>query len=133
MNWKQYQNEFIVLMAFIFMLGAYMYKHDKVNSQTEQATKVQQSIDELKEVVALKKIWADKKLNKKISALQTIVSSSKVKWMKKKQKITASYKGLNAQELNKLTTKVLNLPVEITLLDIKKTGAAYNVEFQCKW
>ncbi len=133
MNWRAYQNELIALIAFVVMLGAYAYKHNQVSTQVTQAQTVQQSLEELKEVIALKKIWADKKTSQQIKKLQTLISASKVKWSQKSNKVTASYIGLDANELNKLTTKILNLPVEIRLLDIQKTGATYHVEFKCKW
>jgi len=133
MSWKQYQNELIALTALLIMLFSYMYKHNQVTSHGEHAKTVQNSIEELKEVVALKKIWADKKTSKRIEVLKTFVPTSKVKWSKKSKKLTASYTDLGANELNKLTTKVLNLPVMITLLDVTKSGSNYNVELKCKW
>jgi len=133
MNWKRYQNEIIVLVSLVIMLFAYLYKHNHTQARVMGATKSQHSINEFKEAVALKKIWADKNINKKIAMLKTIVPSSKVTWIKKKEKITASYKGLNASELNKLTGKILNLPIEISLLNINKIGTLYNVELKCKW
>ncbi len=133
MSWQRYQNELIVLGAFLIMLAGYMYKHSHVNAQAQQANQVQQSINEVKEVIALKKIWADKKIAKKVDALQQMAPGSKIRWSKQKQKLEATYTGLNAQELNKLTTKILNLPVVIEQLDVKKNGLLYNVEFKCKW
>lgn len=133
MNWKHYQNELIVIAALILMLGAYLYKHEQVSAQTESTQSTQKSINELKEVAALKKIWSDKKTKTKIKKLQTMLPAQKVKWSQKSNKVTASYKGLSANELNKLVTKILNLPVQIQRLDIQKTGQSYNVEFKCKW
>ena len=133
MNWKQYQNELIALGACIVMIVAYMYKHNQVASQAEQVQQTQYSIEELKEVIALKKIWADKKSSKKIDKFATLLPASKVKWSKKSKKVTATYTALSSNELNKLTTKILNLPVVIRLLEIEKTGSTYNVEFKCKW
>jgi len=133
MSWKRYQNELIALGAFVVMLGAYAYKHNQGTSQVQEVQRVQSSLGELKEVIALKKIWADKKTTKKVASLQTLIPASKVKWSKKSKKVTATYTGLSSNELNKLITKILNLPVEVRLLDIKKTGSTYNVEFKCKW
>ncbi len=133
MNWKHYQNELIVITALILMLGAYLYKHEQVSAQTQSTQSTQKSINELKEVAALKKIWSDKKTKTKIKKLQTMLPAQKVKWSQKSNKVTASYKGLSANELNKLVTKILNLPVQIQRLDIQKTGQSYNVEFKCKW
>jgi hypothetical protein len=126
-------NEILVGLALLLMLGAYVYKNIQVSNQTEQVTKVKRSLAELKEVVALSKIWGNKNISKKVDALQKAISASKVKWTKKQTKVTASYSKLSSNELNTLTTKILNTPVVITLLDIVKSGETYDVEFKCRW
>ncbi len=133
MNWKQYQNELIVLATFVLMLLTYMYKSNQASTQIAQAQTVKHSLEEIKEVIDLRKVWADKKISKKVNKLKTIVPASKLKWSKKGKKVTATYAGLSSNELNKLISKILNMPVEIRLLDIKKQGSTYNVEFKCKW
>ena len=133
MSWQKYQNELIVLGTFLVMLGTYIYKYNQVGGQTNASSPTQQKIDEIKEVVALQKVWDDKSLSKKVKNLETLISTSKVKWSKKNKEVNASYKALSSQELNNLTTKILNLPVEILLLDIKKIGSTYTMEFKCKW
>jgi predicted amidohydrolase len=133
MNWKQYQNELIALAAFVFMAGTYLYKNSQVNAQAQSASTTKQTVSELKEVVALKRVWSDRKITKKLKKLKELISASKVEWSKRSKKVTASYKGLTPNELNKLTTKILNLPIVIRKLDVKKIGASYDVEFKCKW
>jgi hypothetical protein len=91
------------------------------------------SVGEIKEVIALQKIWADKKTTKNVDKLQTLIPTSKVQWSSKSKKVTANYKGLTATELNNLVTKILNLPVEIQKLKIQKIASSYDVEFKCKW
>lgn len=133
MIWKRYQNELIALVAFVLMFGGYGYKYAQISSQAETMAGVKHSVGEIKEVIALKKIWADKKTGKKIDKLQTLIPAAKVKWSHKGKKLTATYKGLTATELNKLVTKILNLPVEIKKLKIQKIASSYAVEFKCKW
>lgn len=133
MMWKRYQNELIVLAAFVLMLGGYIYKNVQISSQAETILEASRSVDEIKEVVALQKIWSDKKTTKKVSQLQTIIPEHKVKWSSKNKKVTATYKGLTTSELNSLVTKILNLPIEIQKLRIQKLASSYDVEFTCKW
>lgn len=133
MTWKRYQNELIALVAFVLMLSGYGYKMVQVFSQAETMAGAKHSVVEIKEVVALKKIWSDKKTSKKVDKLQALIPASKVKWSNKSKKVTASYKSLTATELNKLVTKILNLPVEIQKLKIQKIASSYDVEFKCKW
>lgn len=132
MKFKRYMNEIIVFMALLLLFGAYAYKQYQVREQEEQVTQVKRSLAELKEVVALKKIWGDK-VSKKVKSLQSAISVSKVKWSNKQNKVTATYSNLSSNELNKLITKILNTPVVITLLDITTAGSNYNVEFKCEW
>lgn len=133
MNFKRYQNEIIVLGAFVFMLAAYAYKNYQVTQQTQNVSEVKYALSELKEALALKKVWSDKKILKKIETLKSTVAGSKVKWSKKGNKLTANYENLTDKELNKLVTKIMNLPIVITLLDIEKIGSSYRVEFKCTW
>lgn len=133
MNWKRYQNELIVLAAFLLMFSMYLYKQSAISSQSGERNKVTQTIEEVKEVVALKKVWADKKISQKVEKLKTIVPVSKVKWSNKSRKVTALYTSLKPSELNKLGSKILNTPVIIEKFDVQKTGSNYKVEFKCRW
>jgi hypothetical protein len=133
MIWMRYQNELIVFIAFVLMLSGYLYKNTQISSQRDMMEQTNRSIAEVKEVVALQKIWSDKKITQKVDKLEELISVNKVKWSSKNKKVTATYKGLTTTELNTLVTKILNLPVEIQKLDIQKSAAAYDVEFKCKW
>ena len=57
MNWKRYQNELMVLGAFLFMFSMYLYKQNARASQSGANNSVSQTIVEIKEVVSLKKVW----------------------------------------------------------------------------
>lgn len=133
MNWQSYKNELIVLGAFVLMLMAYGYKSTAINTQANVGTVIQDNITQVKEIISLKEIWVDKKLSKKLAKLQKYLPASKVKWHKKGKKIEASFKGLTAREVNKLITKIVNLPLVIRNLNIQKKALVYDVEFKCKW
>jgi len=146
MSLKRYQNELVVLLAFLLMLGALLYKNGQISSQAEYASSTKQVVSDFKEIVALKKVWADKKTSKKVEKLKLLIPAEKVKWSNKSKKLTASYKGLTAAELNKLVTKILELPVEIQKLEVQNRdsfnvefikmqniSSFYDVEFKCKW
>ncbi|MDD2451645.1 MAG: hypothetical protein PHU67_06995 [Sulfurovum sp.] len=133
MNFRRYQHELIAGIALLVMLGALLFKQGEISGKEERIKRLQSSVSELKEVVALKEIWGDKNLEKRVRELESVVPASKVKWNQKSKKVTASYRELTINELNTLMKKVLNLGVEIQLLDIKKEGALYYVELRCKW
>lgn len=133
MNLKRYINEWIILLSIVLLVGAYWYKHHQLSKQTEQVSQAKHTLTQVKEVVALEKIWGDKKITQKIEALHKIISPSKVQWSKKQNKVTATFNTLTANELNKLMTKLLNVPVSITLLEVNKIAENYEVELKCKW
>jgi hypothetical protein len=128
---KRYKNELIVGFALLLLLIALIYKQGVVSSQADTSTGT--SLQELKEVIALKKVWGDKKTTKKVDKLKTIVPPSKVKWSKKSKKLTVSFLNLSNQELNRVIVKIMNLAVEIQKLEVKKLDTSYQVEFKCKW
>ncbi|MEA1953592.1 MAG: hypothetical protein U9O24_04320 [Campylobacterota bacterium] len=133
MNLNNYKNELIVLFMLLLMISAIFYKNNQINVQGSNAVEVQNNIVAFKEIVSLKRVWGDKGLTKKVEKLQKLINVSKVKWSKKSKKVTAIYKGLTAEELNKLVTKILSLAVEIQKLEIQKKSSTYDVEFKCKW
>lgn len=133
MQIKAYKNELIVALALILLLVAFGYKQVQVSNQNSASGAAATSLQELKEVIALKKIWGDKKITKKVEKLQNIVSPSKITWKRQGKKLTASFKGLSASEFNRLMTKIMNLAVEIQRLEVNKIGTVYQVEFKCKW
>jgi hypothetical protein len=133
MNLRRYQNELIVGISCVVMLLSYLYKEGQINKQEEEAKALQSAITEIKEVIALKEIWANGNLPRKLKSLQNTVPDSKMKWNQKSKKVIANYQGLTANELNELVKKILNLGVEINIFDVKKDKTLYNVEFVCKW
>jgi len=128
---KAYKNEIIVGLALLLLLIAFGYKQGKVSGQTD--TSASSELQELKEVIALKKVWGDKKTTKRVDKLKTMVAPSKVKWSRTSKKLSASFSNLNNQELNRLIIRVMNLAVKIQKLEVKKSGASYHVELKCKW
>lgn len=133
MSIRRYQNEVIVGVAFIFMLFAFLYKQGQVNAQEDQTREIQSTLNEIREVVELKEVWASNNLSKKVNGLKTVASEQKVQWNQKSTKLTASYKGLTVNELNKLVKVLLNLGIEINVLEVKRDNAFYDVELKCKW
>ena len=133
MIWKRYQNELMVGLAFLLLLIALGYKSIQTSSRTEMANSIQASVAEFQELVALKKRWGDKRTSKKVDKLKTLASASKVQWQKKGKKLSVTYKGLDAKELNKVVTSILNLAIQLDKLEIMNQNGNYDLELKCKW
>jgi len=133
MIWKRYQNELIVGLTLLLLLTAVAYKNIQTSSRVKIANSIQASVSEFQEIVTLKKRWSDKRTSKKVDKLQTLAPASKVHWQKKGKKLSVNYKGLNAKELNKVVTTILNLAVQIDKLEIVNQNGNYDLELKCKW
>ena len=133
MNWQKYTYELLLAGSLLFLLIGYGYRGSQFASLEQNKASLGRSADELKEIIALKKIWSDPRVEEKVKKIETLISPDKVKWSKTSQKITATYHALSPQELNTLVNKILNLPVQIQQFSVKKAGTSYDVEFQCKW
>ncbi|HIP44139.1 MAG TPA: hypothetical protein EYG93_02230 [Sulfurospirillum arcachonense] len=130
---KSYKNELILAFTLLLLIIALVYKQGKVSSINSSENGTSSSLQELKEIIALKKVWGEEKITKKVEKLQNIISPSKMKWSLKGKKLTATFKNLSAQEFNKIMMKIMNLAVELQKLDVSNTGTSYQVELKCKW
>jgi len=133
MQLKAYKNELIIGISLLLLVVAFSYKHIQVSNHNNASAGAAMELQELQDVIALKKIWGDKNIGKKVEKLKTLVSSSKVTWHKEGKKLNVAFHGLDAQEFNRLIAKIMNLPVEIKTLQIRNEGSEYHVEFKCKW
>jgi len=133
MRLKAYKNELIVGLSFLLLLITFTYKQIHSSGQNGAISSAGIALQELKEVISLKKIWGDKKIPKKIEKLRSIAAPSKTKWHVESKKLSVSFQGLNTKEFDRLIVKIMNLPVEIQKLNIDSSGSIYNVEFKCKW
>jgi len=135
MTLQRYKNELIILITFIFLLLAFMYKFSATTEVRNNRADIQKQIAEISTITALKGQWSGKQLANKVKVLQTVVPSSKVaSFRKSSRKLVASYQNLTGKELSKLTNKLINIPVQITTLKINQSAKnQYTMECACKW
>jgi hypothetical protein len=135
MTLQRYKNEIILLLSILFALFAFVYKLSANTYVKENKANIQQQVQEIHTISNLKKQWGGKNLANKVKTLKSVVSASKIKsFNKKSKKLAASYVGLSSNELNKVTNKLINMPVQIVLLNITKSSKnQYTMEFTCKW
>ena len=135
MTLQRYKNEIILLLSFLFMVGAFFYKGSANGYVEKNRLEVATQIAEISTIQKYKKQWDGKGLGSKVKLLKTVVPESKVKrFLKKSKKLDASYENLEAKEVTKLTNKLLNIPLQITKLDIIESSKnKFKVELKCKW
>jgi hypothetical protein len=135
MTLQRYRNEIILFLTALFAIFAFYYKLSANNYVNENKALIQKQISEIVEIESYKKQWKSKGIANKIKIFKTIVSASKVKlFSKKSSKVTLSYINLDTNELNKISNKLLNMPVQIIKLQIKESSKnKFTMEFTCKW
>jgi uncharacterized protein (UPF0335 family) len=135
MTLQRYRNEIILFVAFLFALFAFFYKKSASSYVEENRANIQQQITDITAIENYKGMWDGKSMANKVKVLKTIVPASKVEsFNKKSKKLVASYANLTADELNKLTNKLINMPVQIVSLKINESSKnIFTMECTCKW
>ena len=135
MTLQRYRNEIILFLTALFAIFAFYYKLSSEHYVDENKVLIQKQISEIVAIESYKKQWKSKGIANKVKVFKTIVSSSKVKrFSKKSSKVTLSYINLNTNELNKISNKLLNMPIQIIKLQIKESSKnKFTMEFTCKW
>ncbi len=135
MTLQRYKNEIILLVAFLFALFAFFYKHSASADVEKNKANIQKQIADITAIENYKGMWDDKKMANKIKVLKTIVPDSKVQsFSKKSKKLVASYTNLTANDLNMLNNKLISMPVQIVSLKINESSKKiFTMEFTCKW
>ena len=134
MIWKRYRNEMIVLATFILMLAALAYKSSEINKLDNVKQGVDKSIEQIGEIIALKKQWGNENLTKRVLQIKKSISPEKIKTFNvKSKKLFASLKSLSDSEVNRIILKLENTAVQIVKLDVKRKNGNYDMEIKCKW
>lgn len=135
MTLQRYKNELILLLTLIFVIMAFLYKLSATDYVTTNRASIGQYISEISTIESYKKQWKSKGMANKVKVFKTIVTTSKVKtFSKKSSKLILAYINLTAKELNKITNKLLNIPVQIITLQIQERGKnKFTMELTCKW
>ena len=132
---KRFKNEFVILLALLFVGFAFFYKFSAQKSIAVEKQEMTASLNEISKLVDLKSFWSAKKVKKEVVKFKTIVGKEKVKRFENRSpKMVAIYHNLSVKELNKITKKLLNTHFKITKLNIQESGQdRFNMEFTCKW
>ena len=135
MTLQRYKNEIILLLALLFALFAFFYKLSAGSYVEENKATIQQQISEIRAIDNYKTQWEGKGMANKVKVFKNIVDASKVQtFTKKSKKLVASYVNLTANELNKVSDKLINMPVQITTFKVTESSKnIFSMEFTCKW
>jgi len=134
MNYKHYKIELLLSAALLFMVLSFGYKtlmHSSLKNSQEDLVSAKAQISE---IIALQELWGDKKITKKVKALEKVLSPSKVaSFSVKGKKLTALFKDMSIGELNRLTSKIVSLPLSLEKFNLKQEPNGYQLEVKCKW
>ena len=133
---RRYQNEGMILLALLLLVGAMLYKsyqHTKLQTSSVEATAM---ISKIEDIATMKKLWQkNSTVATKLNAIKTYLPAIKIKTLQvEKKKAHILLEGLNGNELNSVAGKYLaSIPVQIVEMSIGRDGEYYRLELQCKW
>ncbi len=135
MTLQRYKNEIILLFTALFALFGFYYKLSAQSYVEDNKAVIQKQISEIVEIEGYKKQWKSKSIANRVNIFKKIVPNSKRKrFSKKSSKVSVSYINLTTNDLNKISNKLLNMPIQIIKLNIaKKSKNNFTMEFTCKW
>ena len=135
MTLQRYRNEIILFLTALFAIFAFYYKLSANNYVNENKPVIQKQISEIIEIESYKKQWKSKGIANKVKIFKKIVPATNIKhFSKKSSKIMVSYINLSTNDLNKISNKLLNMPIQIIKLQIKESSKnKFTMEFTCKW
>jgi hypothetical protein len=124
----------MVLVASLFLIIGYIYKNIEVSKLYDTKSEVSKSIDDISDIIALKKQWDGKKIKGKLEKIKRNISSDNIKSFNiKSRKMEAIFKNLTAKQMNRIFIKIENLAVQIILIKVTKNGDKYKMEVKSKW
>ncbi len=130
----KYRNELIVLAAFLFLLGGFLYQKSMSAMLENSLSTSDTASKQIKEIKILQNVWGSKGLKQKVAQLQSILTSIKVKkFDQQKNKLDAEFIELTGQELNKISTAVASIPIHIDEIAISRSGDKYGMRCRCTW
>ncbi len=131
---RKYQNEWILLLALLVLLGGFLYQRGMRHKLEASLLRSQNAARQITEAKVWQEVWSTKGLKTKVASLKETVPSGKVKTFEQvKKKLTADFAGLSGQELNELATRIATIPVRIQEFAVTRAGTKYDVRCTCTW
>lgn len=133
---RRYQNEGMILLAFLLLVGALLYRNYQLSKLQESSIEATQMASKIEDIATMKNLWQkNSRIPQKLHEIKTYLPAIKIKILKvEKQKAHILLEGLNGNELNRVTGKyIASIPVQITEMSIGRDGLYYRLELRCKW
>jgi len=121
----------ILVASLFFLLASIAYELYTKQEYLKIKEELKQESYEIKNIIALKKLWSTKKLRDKIDKILAEIPNKKVKFKRKSFELVAQ--NLSYRELNFALNKFASIPLQFKKLNIKKVGENFNLECLCEW
>ncbi|MBD3794882.1 MAG: hypothetical protein IE878_01055 [Epsilonproteobacteria bacterium] len=131
----RYKNELLVLVSLLFLISAYLYKLTKTHQDSVERVELAKNIADFNRVVELQNSWKVQNMSQNVGILKSVVPTVKIQAVDiEGNKLKASYKMLNPNELNMVVDKIFNLPIQIQQFDVKESSKEqFMVDVRATW
>ncbi len=133
---RRYQNEAMILLALLLLIGAVLFKSYRYKALESQGTEAAQLISQMEDIATMKKLWVkNKKIPQKLASIKSTLGNTKIKTFEvEKKKAHILLENLNGSQLNAIVGKQLaSIPIQIVEMSIDRSGENYRLELRCKW
>jgi len=132
---NKYRNEVIIIASAILLLIALLYSSSTYALFASKGDEVSSILTKKKDISTMNKLWQDKKIPKKLKAIEEKVPESKVSTFDIKRKSAhIVLDGLTGNELNDIVSKdIASIGIQIIDIAIDRDADKYKLEVNCKW
>jgi len=124
----------LIAGALLFLLAAWGFKSYETQRLERTREEVTQTQRQVRETLALKRLWEAKGIDKKIEGLKKLIpAANRKKFLKKKRSLEIRSTDLEGRQLNRILSKIGALPLQVKTLRISRKKDRYTLECRCKW
>ncbi len=121
----------ILIFSIILLVASILFSFNTKKNYFKTKEEILRESKDIKETIALKKLWDAKGLKSKIEKVINKIPNKKVHFKRKSFEFSAT--NLNYRDLNHILNKFASMPLEFKKLNIKKVGSNFNLECLCEW
>jgi len=133
---RRYQNEGIVLLALLLLIGAFLFKNYRQKALESRTEDTAALISQIEDIDTMQKLWQkNKTVPQQLERIREGLDQSKIHTFDiKKKKAHLVLEQLSGSQLNSIVGKqIASIPVQISEIMIERSGDHYRLELQCKW
>jgi hypothetical protein len=128
------KSKILIALSILFLIGSVAFDFSQKKSFANSLQNIKDERTQIAYVADLKALWGAKGMKSKLTrVINSIPSSKKKNFLVKRNKAEIKLVSLSDRELNRVLSKLANLPLEFRKLSVVKSGDNFDLECTCVW